>query len=159
MSAEEWGKIFDAHDIRMERRLPKMEVQHCVRSCGRLLLPAQMRKLLDKYGEPMTRSDFLDAMKTPIEGEPKPKDIGPAFSAFDARENGMLTRHDLSQIFTSMTEKITPAELEEVLKGFKPVDGGKGKGELYPVEALTAHFTMDAKKMRVSSDDVNAVLR
>ena len=112
----EWSKVFDIHDYKLVRTLPKTEVACCIRSCGRHLSVVQMNSLLEKYPEPMTKQHFLSAMRDPpLDGEAKDKDILTSFQAFDAKETNELSRIDISQMLTTMGDKITAADCESLL--------------------------------------------
>jgi Ca2+-binding EF-hand superfamily protein len=123
MSEADWTAIFDLHDAGMRGVLPKDEVSHVIRSCGRMLLPTQMTELLSKFPSSMSKAHFLEAMRLPVSGEPSEKDVLPALRAFDTKENGELSRFELNQIFTNMEQKLTLEQVSELTKGSPAITG------------------------------------
>jgi Ca2+-binding EF-hand superfamily protein len=144
----DWVKIFDLHDRSKAGKLPKDEVACVIRSCGRLLLPKQMDKLLEPFGATIARDDFVKAMKTAVDGEHSESDILPALLAFDSRDTGELTRFEIIQFLCHMNEKITTAEADQLLEG-----GNFWKAQdKADIKLFHAWLTRPARAVKVSSD-------
>ena len=145
----DWVKMFDFHDWQLKRALPKSEVAHVIRSCGRLLLPKHMDKLLAPFKDPMSRDDFVAAMKTAVEGEPSEKDLLPALQAFDGKDCGELSRFEVTQIFCHMGEKIPTADVEKLLDGATFIDKDKAN-----INGLHKWLTRPARSVKVTTDEL-----
>jgi Ca2+-binding EF-hand superfamily protein len=147
----EWTKVFDLHDVDRKKTLPKSEVAHVIRSCGRLLLPSKMDALLAPFPAAMSRDDFVAAMKAPVEGEVKETDLLSALMAFDTRDCGELTRFETTQIFCHMGEKIPLGDVDKVLDG-----GDFWKQDRANIKGLHKWLTRPAKGIRIANDELRA---
>lgn len=150
---EEWVRTFNLHDPAKRHALPKSEIAHVIRSCGRLLTPAQMKDLLAPYNDAgLTREQFVELMRRPVDG-PQGRDLLTALQAFDSKETGLLNRQDVIQMFTAAADKLPLNEVERILNGapFNSEDN-------IPINALYDHLTQPYKVLKVTPSEVKAAL-
>jgi Ca2+-binding EF-hand superfamily protein len=153
MSLEAHLKVFDLHDINYEKRLSKREVANVLRTCGRLSTPKEMDEFLKTFSDPMTRSEFVDLVKS-LKAGPKENDLLVALQAFDHKELGTLSRVEVSSIFTQMTEKISTEELKAVLDGMT-----FGADDRIAIATLVGRLMAPTASMRVPTEEVAMRIR
>ena len=140
-------RIFDLHDVARKRSLSKKEVANVLRTCGRLATHKEMETLLASYSDPMSKTDFTELVHG-LKPGPKESDLLVALQAFDHKELGTLSRVEVSSIFTQMTEKIAPSDLEAVLEGLPFAD------DRVPITALVAKLMTPMSNIRVPFSEV-----
>lgn len=122
-----------------------------------MLLPGQMTKLLTPFPDPMTKDDFIRAMNTPLDGEPKEKDLLPALQAFDTKDCGDLTKFEVLQIFCHMNEKMPLADVERILEGGAFWTGSQS--DKANIAGLHKWLTRPAKAIAIPNAEVAALAK
>lgn len=156
MSDAELNKLWQVFDIELKRALPKSTIAIMMRAQGRLLLKDQMDTLLKRFPDPMTRENFIEAMRESVSGEPKEKNLLTALQAFDVKEQNDLSRLEIAQMLTTMNEKITKEEFEKLMDGYKFQDGDRANIDDFfkyltrPLRSI-AHGSIPTKRAATAS--------
>jgi len=116
-SARDLDAVFGHFDKDNSGRLGKKELQMLLLSMGEETDPGQMMS-----GESIDFNTFLQIRQDKWAKEQSGEEVKAAFQVFDAMGSGTISAEDLKRIMTTMGEKLTPQEADEMVR-----DAGGGQ--------------------------------
>lgn len=96
------------------------QAMDCIWACGRKPLLKDMEETVKGFGGKMTMDQFIEHMKKPHD-DPSISDFKFALDAFDSSDSGFTLKRELLNYLCNMGEKMTPEEVEAVMKDI-PLD-------------------------------------
>jgi len=127
MSAEAaWQETWYLFDEKRSQQVPRADFIHIVRSLGRRYTQAEIEEKMqqESIGDPVSLDKFLEFMRKPYTGPEKP-DLLQALKAFDGNETGFLKVGEITALLTTLGEKMTEAEVQQLMQDIKPDAEGR----------------------------------
>ena len=117
----EYKEAFAMYDRKKEGKIATKDLGTVLRSLGRNPTEAEVKALaaeVDKGNKGfVAQADFLTLAAKKSSAKPQTEDqIKAAFKAFDKDGNGFVSASDLRHALTSLGEKFTQAEVDEVIR-------------------------------------------
>ena len=105
----------------------------------------------------VTLDQFIEFMKGPYEG-PTSQDLLTALQAFDGNETGFLKHSEIVSLLTTLGEKMSEAEVKQLMSEVKTDDQGRISIEEFasylnePVPSMTPNIEELQKQMQSMSN-------
>lgn len=121
---KEWRETFYLFDERKTDKVAKDDFVHIIRALGRKHTEAEVKDITGKMGDQVSMQEFLDFMRKPYDG-PTEADLLTALQAFDGQDSGYLRQSELVNLLTTLGEKMTEQEVQQIMKEVKVDQEGK----------------------------------
>eukprot|EP01059_Diplonema_ambulator_P026311 TRINITY_DN43573_c0_g1_i1.p1 TRINITY_DN43573_c0_g1~~TRINITY_DN43573_c0_g1_i1.p1 ORF type:complete len:154 (+),score=44.53 TRINITY_DN43573_c0_g1_i1:71-532(+) len=145
MSAAEWQETWYLFDEKRKGTVSKTDFIHIVRSLGRKYTEAEIQEKTAGMGDQVSLDEFMEFMKKPYEG-PTQQDLLTALQAFDGNETGFLKHSEIVALLTTLGEKMSEAEVKQLMSEVKTDDQGRVSIEEFakylnePVPSMTPNI-------------------
>eukprot|EP01064_Diplonema_japonicum_P031604 TRINITY_DN570_c1_g1_i1.p2 TRINITY_DN570_c1_g1~~TRINITY_DN570_c1_g1_i1.p2 ORF type:complete len:179 (+),score=56.06 TRINITY_DN570_c1_g1_i1:77-538(+) len=124
MSEAEWKETWYLFDEKRTGSVAKSDFIHIVRSLGRKYTEAEVQEKTASLGDQVKLEEFIEFMKQPYEG-PTQQDLLAALQAFDGNETGFLKHSEIVSLLTTLGEKMSEAEVKQLMSEVKTDDQGR----------------------------------
>jgi calmodulin len=120
--SDEVADAFSLYDKNNDGKIPVAELGTLIRACGRNPTNSEVDDLIAEYLQ--DKKEFeLSTLKQCL-GKPKtkadsPEQVKEAFKIFDKESNGLVSLSELRHVLTTLGEKMTTQEVDELLKDAK----------------------------------------
>ena len=115
----EFKEAFTLYDKEGKGSIPTKELVTVMRSLGQNPSDAELQELINDANADgnitITFSQFLTMMARKIKDVDSEEGIKEAFSVFDKEGNGFIRAAELRQIMTSLGEKLSDEEVDEII--------------------------------------------
>eukprot|EP00408_Alexandrium_pacificum_P018722 CAMPEP_0171194208 /NCGR_PEP_ID=MMETSP0790-20130122/20772_1 /TAXON_ID=2925 /ORGANISM="Alexandrium catenella, Strain OF101" /LENGTH=191 /DNA_ID=CAMNT_0011659401 /DNA_START=78 /DNA_END=650 /DNA_ORIENTATION=+ len=111
-------ECFDLFDTDSDGKIKASELGDALRSLGLVMTQKEVKELgKEVMGDALSWDKFKElAAKVPLKSEKQSAALTQAFQVFDKGSTGMVDMAELKHIVTSMGEKLTPQEFEDICK-------------------------------------------
>jgi len=120
----EYKEGFKLFDKKNQNTIPKEDLGTVMRALGlnptNAELATYMKSGADEHS--LTLDEFLAAMQTQNGKEDSPVEIKEAFKIFDRNDSGQVSAQELRHVLTTIGEKLSEQEFEEMWKEVKDTD-------------------------------------
>lgn len=117
MSQSEYKEAFQTFDHDGDGKLNAEEFGNALRTLGNNPTEHEIQQMMSEvHGGLISFSEFLN-MKQRVSQTNRDEEIRESYRAFDKDGNGLLSAAELKFVMTTMGEKMTEQEFEELLKG------------------------------------------
>eukprot|EP00756_Hemistasia_phaeocysticola_P037914 Hpha_TRINITY_DN16728_c0_g1::TRINITY_DN16728_c0_g1_i1::g.78342::m.78342/K02183/CALM; calmodulin len=153
MSEAEWKETWFLFDEKRTGQVAKTDFIHIVRSLGRKYTEAEIQEKTKAIGDPVSLDEFIGFMKQPYDG-PTKDDLLQALKAFDGNETGFLKVGEITSLLTTLGEKMSEAEVQQLMQDVKPDGEGKVNIEQFadylcePVPSMTPNIEELQKQLQ-----------
>eukprot|EP00999_Lentomonas_sp_LEN2_P001053 NODE_2056_length_662_cov_102.818692_g2006_i0.p1 GENE.NODE_2056_length_662_cov_102.818692_g2006_i0~~NODE_2056_length_662_cov_102.818692_g2006_i0.p1 ORF type:complete len:156 (+),score=43.12 NODE_2056_length_662_cov_102.818692_g2006_i0:102-569(+) len=125
MSTEaEWRETWYLFDDKKTDKVSKADFVHIIRALGRKHTEAEITEICKDLGDPVSLDEFMAYMRKPYNG-PTNQDLLQALQAFDGNDSGYLKQTELVSLLTTLGEKMSEEEVQQVMKDVPVDDDGK----------------------------------
>eukprot|EP00996_Jenningsia_fusiforme_P004905 NODE_5788_length_637_cov_34.312925_g5393_i0.p1 GENE.NODE_5788_length_637_cov_34.312925_g5393_i0~~NODE_5788_length_637_cov_34.312925_g5393_i0.p1 ORF type:complete len:155 (-),score=40.91 NODE_5788_length_637_cov_34.312925_g5393_i0:115-579(-) len=124
MTEAEWKETWYLFDDKKTDKVTKNDFVHIIRSLGRKHTEAEIAEITKSLGDPVTMEEFLNYMRKPYQG-PTEQDLITALQAFDGNDSGFLKQTELVSLLTTLGEKMSEEEVQQIMKDVKVDDEGR----------------------------------
>jgi len=155
-SQKEWQDTWYLFDEKRTGTVSRTDFKHIARSLGRKHTEAEFNDHMKDFGEVVKMEQFLEFMNKPYKG-PTEEDLRVALQAFDGSETGMLKLSELSNLLTTLGEKMSESEVKMLLSEVKTDAEGRVSIEDFvaflctPVPAMTPNIQELQKQLASTS--------
>jgi Ca2+-binding EF-hand superfamily protein len=111
----DWKETWYLFDDKKTDKVPKSDFVHIIRALGRKHTEAEIAEICKDLSDPVSLDEFLKYMRTPYNG-PTQQDLMQALQAFDGNDSGFLKQTELVSLLTTLGEKMTEEEVQQVMK-------------------------------------------
>ncbi|CAE7027265.1 calA [Symbiodinium natans] len=117
-SKVEWKECFDLYDKDSDGKIKAAELGDVLRSLGLVLTQKEVQELKEEVGSDLVTWEKFKALaaKKPRQPEKQAQALLQAFQVFDQSGSGQVDMKELRHIVTSLGEKLTAKEFEEICK-------------------------------------------
>jgi len=132
-------------DDKKTDKVAKSDFVHIIRALGRKHTEAEIAEITKDLGDPVTMDEFLAYMRKPYNG-PTQQDLLQALQAFDGNDSGYLKQSELISLLTTLGEKMSEDEVQQVMKDVPVDEDGKVNIEEFakylctPVPSMTPNI-------------------
>eukprot|EP00933_Yihiella_yeosuensis_P065936 TRINITY_DN6995_c2_g4_i1.p1 TRINITY_DN6995_c2_g4~~TRINITY_DN6995_c2_g4_i1.p1 ORF type:complete len:141 (-),score=42.57 TRINITY_DN6995_c2_g4_i1:150-572(-) len=118
MAEKEWKECFDLFDKDGDGKIKSSELGDVLRSLGQVLTEKEVSELKSEAGGDLIGWDKFKelAAKKPRSPEKQSQVLLQAFQVFDKGGTGQMDASELKHIVTSLGEKLTAKEFEDICK-------------------------------------------
>eukprot|EP00759_Apiculatamorpha_spiralis_P057049 PhF_6_TR837/c0_g1_i1/m.1263/K02183/CALM; calmodulin len=144
-----WRLYFSMFDLDNSGSVSKQDIKDIIRICGRHYTNTQLDLATQELPDKVTVDKFLSYMRNSVYKGPSDKDLLTALQAFDLRESGELSRADLLTALTTMSDKLSNAEAEEILKALT-----FGEKDSVSIPVIQDTFLLHPAQIKCTVNDV-----
>eukprot|EP01126_Amoeba_proteus_P038938 TRINITY_DN4083_c0_g1_i2.p1 TRINITY_DN4083_c0_g1~~TRINITY_DN4083_c0_g1_i2.p1 ORF type:complete len:149 (+),score=29.48 TRINITY_DN4083_c0_g1_i2:636-1082(+) len=113
----EYREGFKLFDQKNQGSIPKEDLGTVMRSLGLNPTNAELSEMLkDIEGEQIVFYEFLTMMNKQRSNEDTKDDIKASFTIFDKNNNGVVSVQELRHVLTTVGEKLSEDEFDEIIK-------------------------------------------
>jgi calmodulin len=116
----EFKEAFDLFDKNADGRIPTKELGTIMRALGPNPSDSELQDMIDEVDADNTGSidftEFLTMMVRKTKETDSEEEIKEAFKIFDRDDSGFISAADLRQVMTSLGEKLTDDEIDEMIR-------------------------------------------
>mmetsp|Transcript_152299 Transcript_152299/g.283757 ORF Transcript_152299/g.283757 Transcript_152299/m.283757 type:complete len:142 (-) Transcript_152299:60-485(-) len=114
---KEAKECFDVYDKDGKGKILTSDLGDALRSLGQVWTQAEVEQLKQGKGAAVSWNEFLDVAKTrPQKKSEQSAVLMKAFQVFDTSENGQIDIGELRHIVTTLGEKMTAQEFENIMR-------------------------------------------
>ncbi|KAH8082380.1 hypothetical protein HD553DRAFT_72485 [Filobasidium floriforme] len=123
--SSEYQEAFALFDKRGTSRVPRESLGELLRSLGQNPTQREVAELQGKVGGTFDYNEFLQILNRPDGWRPAgtEEEFIKGFQVFDKTGKGLIGAGELRYVLTQLGEKMSDAEVDELLKGVATVDG------------------------------------
>mmetsp|Transcript_15849 Transcript_15849/g.25198 ORF Transcript_15849/g.25198 Transcript_15849/m.25198 type:complete len:142 (-) Transcript_15849:30-455(-) len=132
LDEKEAKECFDLFDRDHDGKITKSDLGPALRSLGQVLTQAEVEALQQNKTELIDWVQFLEmAKKNPRKASEQEAALLKAFKVFDTSETGKIEVSELEHIVTTLGEKLSKHEFQDILKAAGlPASGSVAYGDL-----------------------------
>ncbi|EEB05228.1 myosin II light chain [Schizosaccharomyces japonicus yFS275] len=127
MSSEEspYKQAFSLFDRHGTGLIPKSSIGDLLRACGQNPTLAEIAEIESTLPAEVNMDEFLNVLNRPhgFDMPGDPEEFVKGFQVFDKDGSGMIGVGELRYVLTSLGEKLSNEEMDELLKGIPVKDG------------------------------------
>ncbi|KAL3874516.1 hypothetical protein ACJMK2_037522 [Sinanodonta woodiana] len=122
-------EVFNLYDKDGDGTVDTSELATVLKSLGQDPTEAEIREMIKEVDEDGSGSiefpEFLQLMASRMSEQDSEEEIAKAFQEFDSQGRGYITTEELREIMTNLGEKLSHAEVNEMIREADPQNTGR----------------------------------